>query len=163
MADLLTHVMVGYTIGTILSWKYEWIKSPHVTMMMAGAALPDIVRIGLLIDSAAVQTHLGIPFSWTPLHTGGGVMVTVLIFAALFEKKTTWHLFLVILIGAASHLFLDALLLTASGTSYAIFWPLTRYRLSTPGLYLSTDVLPAMISTAAAFLIWRVDEGGLSK
>lgn len=157
MADLLTHAMVGFSIGMLLSWRYEWIKPPHITMMMAGAALPDIVRIGLLIDSAAVEHYLNIPFSWTPLHTGGGVMITVLVFASLFEKKTAKRLFLVILVGAASHLILDALLITASGTSYAIFWPLTRHRLYTSGLYLSTDILPAIISTAAAFLVWRVD------
>ncbi len=161
MADLLTHVLVAYTLGIVLSWKYRWIKSHHVTMMMVGAAIPDLVRIRLLIPSHAIEDLLGIPFSWDPIHTLGGSILIVLILTMLFKEDAnsegSKRLFLVLFAGMVSHLFLDALLITASGHTYAIFWPLTDYRPVISGVYLSTDVLPAVISFIAAASVRLID------
>lgn len=161
MADLLTHVLVAYTLGIVLSWKYRWIKSHHVTMMMVGAAIPDLVRIRLLIPSHVIEDLLGIPFSWDPIHTLGGSILIVLILTMLFKEDAnsegSKRLFLVLFAGMVSHLFLDALLITASGHTYAIFWPLTDYRPVISGVYLSTDVIPAVISLIAAASVRLID------
>lgn len=157
MADLLTHVLIGYSIGMILSWKYDWIKPPYVTGLMVGAALPDIVRIRILIDSTRVESFFGIPFSWTPLHTGVGVFLSLLVLTSFFTGKRAKRIFLIIGTGAISHLFLDSLLISASGFSYPLFWPLTYQYLPSGGLYLSSDMFPAVVAAFVAFIVWFVD------
>ena len=37
MADVLTHVLVGYILGTIPSWRYDWLEPHHVTLVMIAA------------------------------------------------------------------------------------------------------------------------------
>ncbi|MFB6228334.1 MAG: hypothetical protein ABEH88_07170 [Halobacteriales archaeon] len=54
------------------------------------------------------------------------------------RRRTT---LLVLSIGAVSHLLADALLLKATGRSYPILWPLTRWQPPTPGLYLIMSVV----------------------
>lgn len=158
LADLLTHVFVGYTIGIMLSWKYERIKSPQITAMMIGAALPDLVRIRLLLDPIKIEQFFGIPFSWGPLHTLGGVLIIIAIGSLLTVPKDSKMIFILLAIGAISHLLLDSLLITASGYSYSVFWPFTMYHPPTPGLYLSTDILPALISGLIALSIRSLDK-----
>lgn len=157
LADLLTHVIVGYFVGTVLSWKYDRIRSAHVTMLMIGAALPDLVRINILINSNRVSQLTGLPFSWTPLHRLGGLLVVIAIISLMVNignKKLTFKL---LGIGAATHLFIDALMITSSGYSSAMFWPFLDYRLPTPGLYISSDIHLAIISIWIGSIIWYID------
>ncbi len=158
LADLLTHVFVGYSIGIILSWRYKQIKSPHITAIMVGAALPDLVRIRLLLDPIKIEQYLGIPFSWGPLHTVGGVLIIMTIGALLTIPKDSKMIFILLAIGAISHLFLDSLLITASGYSYAVLWPFLEFHPPTPALYLSTDVWPALVSGVGALFVRTLDE-----
>lgn len=158
MADLLTHIFVGYTIGMVLTWKYDKLKSAHVTAVMVGSTLPDLVRIRLLLDPVKIEQVLGIPFSWGPLHTAGGVIIIVAIGSLLSVPKEFKVIFILLLIGAASHLLLDALLISVSGYSYAVLWPFLDFHPPTPGLYLSTDVWPAMITGIIALLVRMQDQ-----
>ncbi len=157
LADLLTHLFVGYTIGMILSWRYERIKSPHITAIMVGAALPDLNRIRLLLDPIKLEQVFGVPFSWGPIHTVGGVLVIIAIGSLLTVQKDSKMIFILLGIGAISHLFLDSLLITASGYSYAVFWPFLESHPSTPGLYLSTDIWPILVSGPMALFVKTVD------
>jgi hypothetical protein len=50
---------------------------------MAGAFIPDIVKIQLILPSATVEAALGIPFSWFPIHRLGGTAIRLLIGAVL--------------------------------------------------------------------------------
>ncbi len=156
MADLLTHVLVAYTVAIVLSWKFKWINSAHVTAVMVGSTLPDLTRIGLLIDPASVE-NIGIPFSYSPLHTMGGAMVSVLIISTLVRVKHAKITFILLTLGLLSHLALDSLIISASGHSYAIFWPISVYNPPTPGLYLSTDMWPALLAGSSALCVWLID------
>lgn len=157
MADLLTHAFVGYTIGLILSWKYEKIKSPQITMIMVGATLPDLIRIGLLLDPVKIESFLGLPFSWTPIHLGSGVILIAAIGSLLSDPKKSKIVFVLLALGAVSHLFLDSLLITTSGYSYPVFWPFIELHPLIPGLYLSTDVWPAFVSGLIALIFRTMD------
>jgi len=158
LADLLTHVFVGFTMGIILSWKYERIKSPHITAIMVGAAIPDLIRIRLLLDPIKIEQFLALSFSWGPLHTIGGVLVIIAVGSLLTVPKDSKLIFILLAIGAISHLFLDILLITASGYSYAVFWPFLELHPPTPGFYLSTDVWPAFASGLIALFVRTVDK-----
>jgi hypothetical protein len=146
MPDLLAHALVAYALGTGLSWRYEWLTPPYVTALMAGAFVPDMVKVRLLVSSLRVEQVLGAPFSWEPLHFGGGVALSVLVGVLLTAPRLQRRIALLLGLGAGSHLFLDALLRTLSGYSYSVFWPATLYQPPTPGLYLSTDPWPTVVA-----------------
>jgi len=153
MPDILTHVLVGYVLGTTLSFRYEWLTPQLVTAAMVGALVPDVSKIGLLVPSETVAALVGVPFEWRALHMFGGALVAVTVGALLTSPEYRRRIFALLALGTASHLCLDALLLKASGHSFAILWPLTAYQPPTPGLYLSSDRWPALVAGTAAAVV----------
>ena len=133
MADLYTHVLVGYTIGVVLSWRYEWLGYPFIAVVMAGAILPDLNRIELLLPAATIEAALGIPFSWSPLHRAGGTLVVVCLGTLLAAGRYRRAVFALLTIGAASHYLLDFWLYKPSGVSGALLWPFITDGFRIPG------------------------------
>jgi hypothetical protein len=154
MPDLLAHALIAYSICTTLSWRYEWLTPAYVTAGMAGAFIPDMMKVVLVVPDAAVESVLGLPFSWSGIHTAGGAAIAVLIGAAVVVPRERRRVGLLLAVGAGSHLLADAFLLTPSGRSYDVFWPLLRYNPPTPGLYLSTHPAPTVIAGAVAAGMW---------
>jgi hypothetical protein len=150
MPDLLSHAFIAFTICTLLSLRYDWLTGEYVTVGMAGAFIPDMAKIKLLVDAATVESALGLPFDWLGVHTLGGAFVSVLVGTVVVNRADRQRVFGLLSLGAASHLFADALLLKASGRSYAVLWPLTQYNPPTPGLYLSTDIWLTGVTGAVA-------------
>ncbi len=157
VTDVLTHVIVGYVIGTLLSIRYERLRRAHVTLVMVGALSPDFTKIDLVLPDEFVGYLLGIPFSWAPLHVLGGTIVVTLFGSLLFAPEYRRDIIVLVAIGAASHHVLDLALMTPTGYSYAVFWPLTEYRLPSGGLYMSSDRWPALVSGLCAVLVWAVE------
>lgn len=147
MPDLLSHALLAYTVATILSWRIEWVDHRYVTVAMVGAFIPDMMKIYLVVSSDTVANMLGAPFDWSGIHTLGGAVIAILIGLALVTTRERRHVAMLVSLGAGTHLFADALLLTPSGRSYDVLFPLTQYHPPTPGLYLSTQP-----SATAAFL-----------
>lgn len=154
MPELLTHVLAAYVLATLLSFHYEWITPQMVTVAMLGAIIPDVAKISIVIPSSTIETILGVPFDWWALHMLGGSLVAILIGALLVSSTHRRRVFLLLALGAASHHVLDAVLVNPSGYSYAVFWPLTTYHPPTPGLFLSFDRWPALVSGIAAAIVW---------
>jgi len=153
MPDLLAHALIAYSLATIISWRYDWLSPAYVTVAMAGAFVPDLTKVRLIIASGQVESLVGLPFSWSALHTAGGALVALLVgvtFAAPSERRRVFGL---LTLGASSHLLADALLLSPSGRSYAILWPLTQYHPPSPGLYLSTQPGPAVFAALSAIVV----------
>ncbi|MFC7231869.1 metal-dependent hydrolase [Saliphagus sp. GCM10025308] len=156
MADLLTHLLVGYSIGTLLSFRYERLRPAHVSLVMVGAASPDLNRIELVVSDGFVARVFGLPFSWEPLHTlVGSALVTGLLVLLVTPEQRKWAVALVA-VGVVSHHVLDLLLITPAGQSYAVFWPILEYRVPSGDLYQSTDRWPALTSGSCAALLWAV-------
>lgn len=158
MPDLLAHALIAYGICRLLAWRYDWIGPAYVTAGMAGAFVPDLVKIYLVVPSARMEALLGVPFEWQALGTGGAAVLFVLIGATVVVPQVRRRTTALIAVGAASHLVTDALLLNPTGRSYAVFWPLTRYHPPTPGLYLSTQVWPTLAAGAFALAVWATSE-----
>jgi hypothetical protein len=137
MADLLTHVLAAYIVGTLLSFRYTWLTRQYVTVVMIGAMLPDLNRLHLLLHPYVVETTFGAPFSWFGLHTFGGIVFLSLSGAVLVGTGHRGRVVALLLLGTVSHLALNALLFLPSGLAPPLWWPVTEARLSTPGLYLS--------------------------
>jgi hypothetical protein len=154
MPDLLSHAFIAFTLCTLLSLRCDWLTAEYVTVGMAGAFIPDMAKIKLLVDSATVEAALGVPFDWLGVHTLGGAFVAVLVGTVVVDRPDRRRVFGLLSLGAASHLFADALLLKASGRSYEVLWPLTRYHPPTPGLYLSTDIWLTGVTGTVAVAAW---------
>ncbi|MFB6223252.1 MAG: metal-dependent hydrolase [Haloarcula sp.] len=154
MPDLLSHAFIAFTICTFLSFRHDWLTGEYVTVGMAGAFIPDMAKMKLLVDGAALEAALDLPFSWFGIHTLGGAFVSVLIGAVVVTREDRRRVVALLSVGAASHLFADALLLKASGRSYAVLWPLTQYHPPTPGLYLSTDIWLTGVTGIIAVATW---------
>lgn len=156
MADLLTHVLVGYVLGTLLAFRYDWLDARYVTVVMLGALVPDLTKISLVIPDAVVEHTLGVPFSWFAVHTPVGSLVACAVGALLAGDAHRKRVFALLLIGAASHHVLDAMLIKATGYSYALAWPVSAYVFPSPNLYLSSDQWPALVAGGVAVSLWFV-------
>lgn len=154
MPDLLAHALIAYSICTVLAWRSDWLNSTHVTAGMVGAFIPDMMKVSLIVPDVAVEGILGVPFSWSGIHTAGGALIAVLIGMAVVVPRERARIGALLAVGAASHLLADALLLTPSGRSYEILWPLLRYNPPTPGLYLSTQPGPTIVAGTVAVAAW---------
>jgi hypothetical protein len=144
MPDLLAHALAAYALGTVLSWRYGWLRPAYVTAVMAGAFVPDLVKVRLLVHPERVESLLGIPFSWDPLHYLGGVVLSVLVgvLVVVPGAKRRVRVLALLATGAASHLFLNAL---------------SAYRPPTPGIYLSTEPWPTVFFAVVAVVVWYAD------
>jgi hypothetical protein len=154
MPDLLTHALIGYILATTLSLKYDWLTPPWVTIAMMGTFIPDLTKIRLVIPSYQVEGFLGVPFDWLALHTVGGSIVSVLIGTVLVPDEYRKRVFALLAVGAGSHLFFDALLITTSGYMSPMLWPITAYSFAMPELYLSSDRWPAVVASGLAVIVW---------
>lgn len=157
MAELFTHVLAGYILATALSWRFTWITPPLVTVAMVGAALPDLNRIGLLVDAALIESMLGIPFSWTPLHRIGGTVLVIALGTLLVPSRLRKAVAIMLILGAGSHYLLDLFLYQPSGLAGPMFWPLTGERIAIPGFYLSSDRWTAAVAIIIAGIVFAID------
>jgi len=132
-------------------------RKPYITAAMVGALLPDLAKINLVISNWWVRQWLPVPFSWSALHTTGGVILSVLIVVTLVEPPYRKRVGGLLLFGAGTHLLTDAMLRSVTGRSFPIFWPLTLYEPLTPGLYLSTEPWPTALAIAVAAVLTGID------
>ncbi|OIB56533.1 metal-dependent hydrolase [Natrialba sp. SSL1] len=154
VADVLTHVLAGYVIGTLLSMRYGWMRPVHVTLVMIGALVPDFVKVELLLPDPAVSFLLGSPFSWAPLHTLVGTLIVALFGSLFVAPELRRQALALIVVGVVSHHILDIVLVTATGYSYAVFWPISDYRFPAADLFLSSDRWPALVAGVSALVVW---------
>lgn len=154
MPDLLAHALLAYVLARLLSWRIDWVTTPYVTAAMAGAFIPDIQKVKLLVPDWRVEALLGLPFDWFGWATLGGAVLSVLIGVAVVSPRVRWRAGAALSLGAASHLLADALLRSPSGRSFDVLWPLSRWHPPTPGLYLSTEPTPSVVVGAVALVVW---------
>jgi hypothetical protein len=138
MADLMSHVLFTYVLLTVASWQIDTVTRPWIVLGMAGAAIPDLVKISIVLDASTIGGVLGMPFSYGPISTLGGVLVVAAAITLCFgskRKRVYWFLFL----GGVSSLFLDALRVYADGHSTFFLYPFVWWRPPTPNLYVTAD------------------------
>ena len=156
MTELLTHVLVGFILGTVLSFRFDWVERQFVTVVMVGAVLPDLWQIGLVVPSETVQEALGLPFYWFVLHTPFGTILSVSIVTLVVDGPYRKRVFGLLLAGAASHFVLDSLLINPSIFSSVLFWPVATELLPLPMVIVSSDRWPAALALCAAVVVWVV-------
>lgn len=154
MTELLTHVLVGFILGTLLSVRFDWINRQFVTVVMFGAMLPDFWQIDLIVPSETIQETFGVPFYWFVLHTPFGTILSISILSLLIDSPYRKRVFGLLLAGATSHFVLDALLINPSIFSSVLFWPVATELLPLPMIIVSSDRWPAAIAICVSILVW---------
>ena len=157
MPDVLTHVLVGYVVGSLVAeWRDE-VGPAGVTLVMAGSLSPDFVKIKLLIPDPYVEAALGVPFSWAPIHAITGAVVVALVAGLLVGREYRRATVALVALGATTHLFLDGLLIKPSGYAAQLLVPFFDYRTPAGMLYLSSDRWLAAVAGVAAACVraWR--------
>jgi membrane-bound metal-dependent hydrolase YbcI (DUF457 family) len=154
--DLLAHALIAYSLCRVCSWRYDWLTTPYVTVGMVGAFIPDLVKVRLLVPSWVIERALGLPFNWGSFHTGGGAALSVLVGVVLLRSTDRRRGGAVLALGAGSHLLADSLLLNPARRTVQLFWPLSQYRVHSPGLYLSTQPEPTAVAGAVALAVYLV-------
>lgn len=157
MADLFTHVLAGFVLAVVLSWKFEWITPPLVAVAMVGAAIPDLNRLSLVLPESTIEAVIGVPWSWTVFHRAGGALLVIVILATLVRRAHVKPVFAMLLLGATSHFVLDYLLWQPSGTTSLMLWPFADWHLDFGGFYRSSDRWPAVVAIAVASFVWALD------
>jgi hypothetical protein len=160
MAEWVTHVLFAYVLFTVMSWFTGWIDQRWIAVAMIGSILPDLNRIELIASDELLTYLVGAPFAWWGIHTVGGVILLSGIGAFLFGTGSQrWRAFLSLLGGALSHIVIDLPQRYADGymisSSYA--FPVPFPRLTTPGLYVSSDRWVVLVAICVAFVVFVSD------
>lgn len=155
MADLLTHVLVPYIILTVAGWRIDRITDRWIVVGMAGAMIPDLSKVRVVFPPGAVRDVLGVPFSYFPISTLGGVIVIAGIVTLLFRERRRAFGFL--LFGGSSALLLDGMRAFADGRSDFWLYPFLWWRPPTPGVYVSSDLRVMIVVVVIGVAIYLFD------
>jgi len=117
MPDWLTHILAAWIICKLLRIKFRAFDSKNTAIVMVGALIPDIVKVGLLFDSLGMDVWDFI----APLHTPIGSMLSAALFSLLFKFEERKRIFSLLILGASTHLALDFLLMHVSGGMLMLF------------------------------------------
>ena len=155
MADLLTHLLVAYAVLTAVSWRVDWLDRPWVVVGVGGAAIPDLVKLDVVLDDAAVSATLGVPFSYEALSTLGGVVLVAGVLALAFPRRG--RAVGLVAAGGVLSVLGDGLRMYADGRASAWLYPVSNWRPPTPNLYVSADPRVLLVALLFAGVVWLVD------
>ena len=155
MAELLTHVLLAYVLLTVASWWTDAITARWVPIGMAGAAIPDLLKVERLVDERVLEGLLGVPFSYAPISSLGGVLVVAGGITLCFTESRR-RVFGLLVAGGVSSLVLDGLRMYVDG--HAGFWlyPLW-WRPPTPNLYVTSDPRVTAVAVLAGACVFLLD------
>lgn len=148
MADLLTHVLVPYVLLTVASWRWK-ISRRWIPVAMAGATIPDLTKLDLLLDGTRMGYLPEIPFALTPISSVTGVALIATGITVWFERTVWPRVYALLVFGGVSSVVLDGLRAFADGASTFWLYPVW-IRPPTPSLYVSSDPRVTMVTVAVA-------------
>ena len=132
---------------------------PWIAVGVAGTALPDLVKMRILVDSKTVGELLGVPFAYDPFGTITGVALVAGLVTLLFARRHWQRVYLLVAFGGCVGLLTDGLRAYADGRAGFYLYPLW-WQPPTPSLFVSSDprVLVVSLTVAAAVFVvdWRV-------
>jgi hypothetical protein len=155
MADLLTHVLVPYVLLTSIRWRVGFPSRRWVPVAMGGAAIPDLLKIRLLVPASLVQDALGIPFDYGVIGTLGGLLLVAGGITLLFRDSHR-RIYGFLVFGGTSALLLDALRVSADGHAGYWLYPLW-WRPPTHNVYVTSDPRVLLLVGALSLLVFAVD------
>lgn len=154
MPDLLTHVLVGYSLGTVLTWYTDRLSDHHVPVLMLGSILPDLSKIRLLLPGGSISSLVGVPYSWLALHRVGAVLVLAGIASLLLRREERRVGLYLLSLGGCLHLLMDSGIKRANGLAPPYLYPFTWWQPPAGGLYVSSDLWPVAVAGAITIAVW---------
>jgi hypothetical protein len=155
---LLTGLLVTWGLLTAASWWVDRLRPPWIVVALGGVAIPDLVKIRLLVDGSTVEALLGMPFSWGGIETIGGVALLAGAITMAFDRRWWSRVFALLVAGGVIGLLLDGLRMFADGRSGTWLFPvLPTYRPPTPGLFITADLAVPAVAAVAAGLVFAAD------
>lgn len=113
--DWLTHVLVAWTLSRLLQIRFRQFDEKNTAIVMVGALVPDIVKIGLLFDFFRIN-------AWNflaPFHTPVGALLSSALISLLFQESSL--AFGMLVLGASTHFALDFCLKHVAGGMLLLF------------------------------------------
>ncbi|HML06468.1 MAG TPA: hypothetical protein VK426_11890, partial [Methanobacterium sp.] len=83
MPDWVAHVLVAWTLCTILGFKYKQFNTPNTVIVMIGALLPDIFKIVIPLQYSGIYIADFI----NPIHLPIGSLIIASIIALFFKER----------------------------------------------------------------------------
>lgn len=158
MADLLTHVLIPFILLTIVGWRVDF-KRYWIPVAMGGAAIPDLVKVRILLSSDTIEKSIDSGFSYSPISTIAGVIAISAIIAILFDREYRRCAFVFLTFGGLTALILDGLRVFADGHSNFWLYPLW-FRPPSPNLYVSSDIRVLGITIVLSTLVYVLNRYG---
>ncbi|CCQ33094.1 membrane-bound metal-dependent hydrolase protein [Halorhabdus tiamatea SARL4B] len=156
MAELLSTVLVTYAAFTIAGWWLDGLDRRWVVVAMGGAAIPDLVKIEILVDADVIENAIGLPFDYSPVASVAGVVVVAGIIALLFGEQWRRTAYAVLLASGGFSLVIDGLRVYADGFANFYLYPLW-VRPPTPGLFVSSDPAVLVVAILVSTVTFGID------
>jgi hypothetical protein len=115
MPDWITHILVAWTLCTILGFRYNQFTPANTAICMVGALIPDTFKIVIPLGVMGIHAENFL----MPLHLPIGSFIIASIFTLFFKERKIVFSFLVL--GFLTHYALDLLLTNLNGGIYLLF------------------------------------------
>lgn len=148
MPDWITHIVVAWTICRVLRFKYDTFDSANTMIVIAGALIPDLVKLVLALKLIGI----GVYDYLAAIHLPAGSFVIAAMISLLFPKKK--QTFLLLGLGVLTHYALDLILEHVSGGIY-LFYPFSWWQWQLE-LTNSSDYLITLLALAIAGLVYLI-------
>jgi len=155
MPDLLSHVLLAYAVLTVASWVVDPLSDEWVAVGVAGAAIPDLHKVQLVLGSGAIESALGVPFDIEAVGTVGGVLLVAGVVALCFGRNRR-RAYACLVAGGFTGIFFDGLRAYAGGRADFWLYP-APWRPPTPSLYVSSDPRVLGVALVVAGAVFALD------
>ena len=115
MPDWLAHVLFAYIVCNVLGIRFKIFNKENTAIVMIGALIPDIVKVGLGFDFFGLDVWNFI----APLHTPVGSLFSAALISLLFYESVL--VFSLLIVGFTTHFILDLLMGHVSGGMLLLF------------------------------------------
>jgi LexA-binding, inner membrane-associated putative hydrolase len=146
MPDWTTHVLVAWSLGTILGFRFKQFSQRNVAILMLGALIPDIYKITLVLGSFGINLQGFL----MPIHLPIGSLLIAAIISLFFIEKRLIFIFLAI--GVGTHYALDLLMFSGG---MEIFYPFSALKFQI-GLISVAEVNATILSIILAAIVFLV-------
>jgi hypothetical protein len=146
MPDWITHVLVAWSLATILGFRFKQFSQNNVAIVMLGALIPDIYKVTLVLESFGINVQGFL----SPIHLPVGSLLIAAIISLFFIEKRLIFLFLAI--GIGTHYALDLLLFSGG---MEIFYPFSTLKFQI-GIISVTDLHITILSIILASIVFLV-------
>lgn len=144
MPDWITHVLVAWTLVTILGFKSKRFSQSNSAIVILGSLIPDIYKIYMYAEQFGIDLR---SFLW-PVHLPiGSILIAAIISLFFIERKS---IFLFLIFGVGIHYMLDLLLFNGG---MELLYPLSTLKFQI-GIISIVDFNITIVSIFLAFFVY---------